>query len=332
MKAATLVAPERIAVAEPPDPVYGPGDVLVRMLGVGLCGSDLSVYHGHRPVPELPWIVGHEGVGEIVAVGTDVDAGRIGQRVTIEPNYCCMACAACRSGFTSACPNRIILGINTPGVIAELVAVPAEFAFPVAPAVPLEDLVCTEPLTVARAAIRRSGITVGDSCLVVGTGSQGLFLCELLVAAGIKPAVIEPHEGRRALAESLGAVAADESASGFDYLFETSGVPAALPPALNRLVAGGTAVLIGINAEPLALSSFDLVYRQLRLIGSLIYDHPSDFADTTVLLDSGAIAPSRVLQAEFALDDADRAFAAVRSTPGKCWIRLGRVSTISNEE
>ncbi|WP_433522103.1 hypothetical protein ACQPZ2_33670 [Nocardia pseudovaccinii] len=59
---------------------------------------------------------------------------------------------------------------------------------------------------------------------------------------------------------------------------------------------------------------------------------PSDFADTTALLDSGAIAPSRVLQAEFALDDADRAFAAVRSTPGKCWIRLGRVSTISNEE
>ncbi|WP_063040574.1 hypothetical protein [Nocardia pseudovaccinii] len=73
-------------------------------------------------------------------------------------------------------------------------------------------------------------------------------------------------------------------------------------------------------------------YRQLRLIGSLIYDHPSDFADTTALLDSGAIAPSRALQAEFALDDADRAFAAVRSTPGKCWIRLGRVSTISNRE
>ncbi|MVU80652.1 alcohol dehydrogenase catalytic domain-containing protein [Nocardia sp. ET3-3] len=321
MKAATLIAPERISVIDVPDPTCGPREVLVRMRGVGLCGSDLSVYRGHRAVPDLPWILGHEGVGDIVAVGAEVDDQRIGEQVAIEPNYCCLQCEPCRAGFTSACPNRIILGINAPGVLAEFVAVPADFAFPVAPHVELADLVCAEPLTVARAAIRRSGITAGDSCLVVGTGSQGLFLCELLVDAGVKPHVIEPHEGRRILAETLGATAAAESDSGFRFLFETSGVAAALPPALARLAPGGTAMLIGINAEPLGVSSFDIVYRQLRLLGSLIYDHPTDFADTAALLDGG-LSPSRVLQAEFPLAEAARAFEAVRTTPGKCWIRL----------
>ncbi|WP_067674159.1 zinc-dependent alcohol dehydrogenase [Nocardia miyunensis] len=321
MKAATLVAPERISVIEVPQPAPGPREVLVRMRGVGLCGSDLSVYRGHRTVPQVPWILGHEGVGDIVAVGAEVDEQRIGEQIAIEPNYCCMRCEACRRGFTSACPNRIIVGINTPGIIAEYVTVPADFAFPVASHVSLRDLVCAEPLTVARAAIRRSGITAGDSCLVVGTGSQGLFLCELLVDAGITPHVIEPHGGRRALAEALGAIAAVESDTGFDYLFETSGVPAALPPALARLATGGTALLIGLSTEPAGVSSFDIVYRQLHLVGSLIYDHPTDFADTVALLDGG-LSPSRVLHAEFPLDETARAFEAVRSTPGKCWIRL----------
>src|SRR5919198_3898440 len=233
MRAAALVRPERIEIIEVSEPACGPEDVVVRMLGVGLCGSDLAVHSGSREVPSLPWVLGHEGVGEIVAVGSAVRERRVGQRVAIEPNYCCLSCSACRTGFTSACPNRVIVGINTPGLIAERVGVPAEFTFPVAEHVALDDLVCAEPLTVARAAIRRSGIGAGDSCLVVGAGSQGLFLCAALAALGIKPQVLEPHEGRRELASTLGA--AGDDGGEVDVVFETSGVPEALPPALERL-------------------------------------------------------------------------------------------------
>lgn len=322
MKAAALTEPGRIELIDAADPECGPHEVVLRMLGVGLCGSDLGVHSGARPVPRMPWVLGHEGVGEIVAVGERVEGRRVGQRVAVEPNYCCLECAACAKGFTSACQNRVIIGINTPGLISEFFAVPAEFTFPVAEQVTLEDLVCAEPLTVARAAIRRSGIAVGDSCLVVGAGSQGLFVCASLIAQGIKPFVSEPHEGRRELALSLGAAAADEPAEGFDYVFETSGVPAALPPALDRLAPGGTALLIGLNSKPLGVSSWTVVYRQLKLIGSLIYDHPGDFADTVAILNSGEVGPSRVLQASFPLLDTAQAFASVRSAPGKVWIRM----------
>jgi threonine dehydrogenase-like Zn-dependent dehydrogenase len=325
MKAAALVRPGEIETVDVPEPECGPDQVLVRMWGVGLCGSDLGVHAGTRPVPHMPWVLGHEGVGEIVDVGAAVRDRRIGQRVAIEPNYCCLRCPPCRAGFTSACPNRVIVGMNAPGLIAERVAVPAEFAFPVADHVALDDLVCAEPLTVARAAIRRSGIGPGDSCLVVGAGSQGLFLCVALLALGVVPQVSEPHAGRRELALALGAKpadSADREGEPVDFVFETSGVPDALPPALDRLAAGGVALLIGMNRQPLDLSSWTIVYRQLRVVGSLIYDHPGDFADTVSVLERTDVAPHRVLQAEFPLEKTAEAFASVRSVAGKCWIRV----------
>jgi 2-desacetyl-2-hydroxyethyl bacteriochlorophyllide A dehydrogenase len=321
VKAAALVRPGEIEIVDVPEPDVGPDEVLVRITGVGLCGSDLGVYAGTRPVPRTPWVLGHEGVGEIVHVGAAVRARRVGQRVAVEPNYCCLRCPACVAGFTSACPNRVIVGMNTPGLIAERVAVPAEFTFPVAGHVGLDDLVGAEPLTVARAAIRRSGIGPADTCLVVGAGSQGLFLCVALLALGVVPEVSEPHEGRRELALSLGARTAGPAP--VDFVFETSGVPAALPPALERLRVGGTAVLIGMNRQPLDLSSWTIVYRQLRIVGSLIYDHPGDFAGTVAVLERGDVAPHRVLQAEYPLERTAEAFASVRSVPGKCWIRVG---------
>jgi 2-desacetyl-2-hydroxyethyl bacteriochlorophyllide A dehydrogenase len=321
MKAAALVRPGEIELVDVPEPECGPDEVLVRIRGVGLCGSDLGIHAGTRPVPSFPWVLGHEGVGEIVAVGGSVRDRRIGQRVAVEPNFCCLRCPPCLAGFTSACPNRVIVGLNTPGLIAERVAVPAEFTFPVADHVALEDLVCTEPLTVARAAIRRSGIGADDSCLVVGAGSQGLFLCVALRALGVVPQVSEPHEGRRELALALGAKPAD-SAEPVGFVFETSGAAAALPPALERLGAGGVAVLIGMNRRPIDLSSWTIVYRQLRIVGSLIYDHPADFADAVAVLEQGEVAPHRALQAEFPFGDTAAAFAAVSSVPGKCWIRF----------
>lgn len=322
VKAAALVSPGVVEIVDVEEPRCGADEVVVRMLAVGLCGSDLTVHSGARAVPSTPWVLGHEGVGEVVAVGERVRDRHVGQQVAIEPNYCCFTCPPCVAGFTSACLNRVVIGIGTPGLLAERVAVPAEFTFPAAAHVGLADLVCAEPLTVARAAIRRSGIAPGDSCLVVGTGSQGSFLCLALTAMGITPHVLEPHEGRRDLAVSLGAVAAGEESAGFRFMFETSGVPEALTPALERLAPGATAVLIGLTARPLGVLMSAFVYRQLTLVGSLIYDHPSDFAGTVAALEDGKIAPSRVLGAAFGFEETAKAFEAVRSTPGKCWIDL----------
>ncbi|GAA2358148.1 zinc-dependent alcohol dehydrogenase family protein [Saccharopolyspora halophila] len=321
MKAAALIAPETIEIIDIPEPHCGPDEVLVRVTAVGLCGTDSAVVRGSRPVPNMPWVLGHEGVGEIVAVGSRTVDREVGQQVAIEPNYCCFTCEACGDGFTSGCPSRDAVGLTSPGLLAEYVAVPAIFTHPAADHVNICDLVCVEPLTVARAAVRRSGVRSGQRCLVVGTGSQGLFVCQSLLAEGITPHVREPHTGRRELALVLGAVPATDGEP-FDHIFETSGATGALETALGTLVPGGKATLVGMNAGPLDISTHAVVSRQLSLSGSLIYDHPHDFADTIAALEKKSVEPHRVLQARYPLEAAAEAFAAVVDTPGKCWISL----------
>lgn len=319
-----LTEPGVLSVTSVPDPEYGAGEVLIRMRGTGLCGSDLAVYAGRRPPPRRPWVLGHEGAGRVAGIGAGVEGLTIGQDVVVEPDYCCLACPPCREGRTSACAGRAAVGLTVPGLLSEYAVAPAEFVWPVAPDVPLEDLVCVEPATVAWAALRRSGIAPGLSCLVTGAGSQGLLLCRALVEHGVTVYVQEPNAARLERARSLGALPAPPGAETFPYLFEASGAPGAVEQGLRRLAPHGTAVLIGLGTAPLALSPRDLVAGQVTLIGSMVYDHPGDFARTVGALGSPSSSPlGAVVSDGYPLDDVDEAFAAAATASGKVWVDLG---------
>src|SRR5437764_10845920 len=168
MKALTLTAPRSLELVHDwPDPVCGDHDVVIEMLGLGLCGSDLTVYDGKRAPAAMPWVMGHEGCGRIVEVGPGVTDRAAGDVVVIEPNYCCLECDWCLAGHTAACDHRGIVGINRPGLLSEYAAVPARFTWPVPADWPIERLVCFEPLAVAQSAFRRSGFAPGDTCLIL---------------------------------------------------------------------------------------------------------------------------------------------------------------------
>lgn len=323
MKAIVYTGPGQVSLVEDwPEPRCGPDEVIVAMRAVGLCGSDLSVYDGHREVPSMPWVMGHEGGGDLAAVGPRATGRQVGQRVVIEPNYACLACPACRSGVTSDCTRRRIVGMNHPGILAERVAVPAQFAWPVPQSWPGEVLASFEPLAVARAAVRRSGVGPGQPCLVIGAGSQGLFVCLSLLAIGARPHVMDPHEGRVALAEKIGAQRADLHEGGFPFVFETAGPPAAFATAMRSVASTGTVTLIGLGQEPVELSTSDVVRRGLRIVGSIIYDHPRDFAETRAALAADEIRPQGATHAGVPPGEAAEAFATARGVPGKSWIDL----------
>ena len=256
MKAIVLVRAGLVEVVEDwPEPIPGPHDVVVRMRGVGLCGSDLEVFHGRRETPVLPWPMGHEGGGDIVAVGAGVTDRRVGQRVAIEPNYCCLTCPQCSSGNTSGCARRTMVGFNHPGLLTERVTVPARFTWPVPTDLSDGTLACVEPVAVARSAVRRSRIQPGDRCLVVGAGSQGLFLCQALLAAGAVPTVVEPHPGRQRVARRLGAAPADDPHETFQFVFEAAGAAGAVQTALDRAAPIATVTLVGLSGTPLPLTA-----------------------------------------------------------------------------
>ncbi|MBO2463554.1 zinc-dependent alcohol dehydrogenase [Actinomadura violacea] len=327
MKAAVLLAPDDVAVVDDrPEPSCGPRDVVVAVHGVGLCGSDLAVVSGRRPVPALPWVLGHEAFGVVVATGDEVADRSPGQRVVIEPNYPCLECSDCRTAATAGCRRRRAVGITEPGLLAERVAVPARFTWPVPESWDDADAVCVEPFAVALNAVRMSGLARGDRCLVVGAGSQGLLVSLAVAHAGGEPYIIEPHEGRRALALELGAHDAGSlaAATAFPAVIETSGAPEAFERALERTAPGGSLIAVGQSPRPARLTTFTLVQQRLTVRGCLIYDHPADFRRTIAMLDEHDLHPGRVLRERFEFAEAPKAFARAAEIAGKTWISLPR--------
>ncbi|TDE17816.1 alcohol dehydrogenase catalytic domain-containing protein [Actinomadura sp. 6K520] len=324
MRAIVLTGPRRIeAVDSWAEPEPGRHDVVVEMAAVGLCGSDLGVHDGTRPTPALPWVPGHEGGGRIVAVGPDVRDRHVGQQVVVEPNYCCFSCPPCARGMTSGCEHRLSPGITVPGLLAERVAVPARFAWPLPAEVGAEVLACVEPFAVARSAVRRAGVAPGTDCLVVGAGSQGLLTCLSLAEAGARVFVTDPRADRVAMAGRIGArpVGTDEGRA-FPFVFDTAGVPAAWETSAHNVATGGTVMVIGMSGEPVGLSTMELTRRQLQVRGSLIYDHPDDFAATVAAASGAASRLAGLLRPGVPPDQAERAFAEARTAPGKTWIDL----------
>ncbi|MER5945141.1 alcohol dehydrogenase catalytic domain-containing protein [Streptomyces sp. NPDC001904] len=321
MKAVVLTAPHRLTVADDlPEPVPGPGEVVVALEGLGVCGSDLSVHEGHRAVPAVPWVMGHEAFGRVVSTGSAVPAQIVGRRVVVEPNFACLECADCRRGLTSACPYRAIVGMNAPGLLAERFTVPAPFAHVVPEELDVRDLAAFEPYVVARTAVKRSGISKGERALVLGAGAQGLLLSQSLLALGAEPVVVELHPERLARAVALGATAAGDGDGGFLRLYETTGAAPALAAALPRLAPGATLTLVGLDTAPLPLTMDQVVRGLLTIQGSLIYDHPHDFRSALDDITSDRVHPSVALTTRYAFEDAPRAFAEARGQAGKTWI------------
>ncbi|MGP4022592.1 zinc-dependent alcohol dehydrogenase [Actinomadura sp. 3N407] len=324
MRAIVLTEPRRTEVVDSwAEPEPGRHDVVVAMSAVGLCGSDLAVHDGTRPTPALPWVPGHEGGGRIVAVGSAVHDRHVGQQVVVEPNYCCFSCSPCARGLTSGCERRLSPGITVPGLLAERVAVPARFAWPVPSPVGAGTLACVEPFAVARSAVRRAGVGPGTECLVVGAGSQGLLTCLSLLEAGAGVFVTDPRADRVVAAERIGARAvAPDDERPFAFVFDTAGVPAAWETSAHKVATGGTVMVIGMSSEPVGLSTMELTRRQLQVRGSLIYDHPDDFAATVAAVAGAAPRLAGLLRPGVPPRQAERAFAEARTAPGKSWIDL----------
>jgi len=320
MKAAVLTrVGEVVMTANWPEPAPARGEVVVELTGVGLCGSDLAVWSGGRPV-DFPWIIGHEGTGTIVAVGEGVSGTRIGDRVVIEPNYPCGACDGCLRGRTAMCARRQSVGINIPGLLRERAAIPAQFAWTAPASLSDQDLVCVEPMTVALHAARLGRAVAGSSCLIVGAGSQGLLLLLVLSAMGADVAVVEPHEGRLAIARSLGAQPATRPS--YELVFETSGSVGGTQQALRSLGTGGTLVLIGIPHDDVPLSTASIVRGHATVMGSIIYDHPRDFSDTLAFIAGNSLVPSSIIRRTFGFGDSQAALSSAVDVSGKSWIKF----------
>jgi threonine dehydrogenase-like Zn-dependent dehydrogenase len=275
-----------IAVEERPDPVAGPGQVVVEVIATGICGSDFHGYSGENGRRHPGQIMGHETVGRIRELGTEVAELMVGQLVTVNPVMSCGACPACLSGQEHWCSRRVVLGVapEIPAAFADRVAVPAANIVPLPEDMPEELGALVEPMAVGYHAVRRGQPNPDDRVLVIGGGPIGQACLLAARRLGVQAmALSDVSPSRRDLCARLGADVVDPTAGNLpEAVADRLGGPATLvvdAVGVNRTVAdamaasslGSRIVLVGMGSPQLDLAAYTLSTAERSLIGSFTY-------------------------------------------------------------
>jgi 2-desacetyl-2-hydroxyethyl bacteriochlorophyllide A dehydrogenase len=326
MRAIVIDRPGIFRVAEVPDPAPRAGQVVVQVEYCGICGTDLHILAGEFPPTPYPITPGHEFAGTVVARGPDVKPDLpIGARVAVDPSLYCGYCRRCRAGRDNLCENWAAIGDTVDGAFAEFVAVPAVNAYRLPDHVDSQYGAMAEPLACAVHGLRRLGPVFGDPVVVIGAGTMGLLLLQVLLASGAGPvAVVDRVSERLEVARKLGADAAVTDASAlagerFEVAVDATGVPAAIESAVGLLDRGGRLLVFGVSPAEAAIrvSPFRVYNDELTITGSMAILR--SFGQAVDLLASGAVDPRLMLSEPLPLEEFGEAVNRVRSGQGIKW-------------
>ena len=342
MKAVMKLAPGpgHVGLGQVPEPVAGPGQVKIAVAAAGICGTDLHIEadeYRNRP----PVVLGHECAGVVAEVGSGVTTVAAGQRVTALPYAVqCGRCTYCRQGQYPLCSDRAAFGSGVDGAFAPYLVIPADIVRPLPEHVDLECGALSEPLACCVKAVQESAtIRAGDLVVVVGPGPIGLLALQLVKLQGATAVLLGTAQDahRLALGRDLGADLALQAdaddlwsalgelsrGEGADVVLECAGVPAATRTALRAVRKRGQLVQMGLHGRPFELDFEQIVYKDLRVIGSFASSATS-WDRALALLANGSLQLRPLISAVLPLEEWEQAFAMVRRREGlKVLLRPG---------
>jgi L-iditol 2-dehydrogenase len=298
VKALVYTGPNAIELREVPDPSPEPGEVLVRVEAVGICGSDMHAYHGHDSRRPAPLVLGHEAAGRVL---TGPKAGR---RVTVNPLVTCGACEACLSGRAHLCGSREILSMPPrPGAFAEVVRVPERNLVELPEGFDVAKAALAEPVAVSYHAVDRGARLLArplaaTRCVVLGGGAIGLAAALVLAMRGAARVVVgEPHPARRANAARAGDFQCyapgdrDEPPdSSIDLVIDAVGAATTRAAACRMVKPGGAIVHVGLLPGSEGLDVRKITLQEVTVTGTYCYA-PADFHETVRALVDGRLGP-----------------------------------------
>ncbi|WP_347350935.1 NAD(P)-dependent alcohol dehydrogenase [Intrasporangium sp.] len=339
MTASVLRGIEDLVLEDRPVPSPAPDEVLVQVLSVGVCGSDVHYYTHGRIGPyvvESPLVLGHEASGRIVAVGADVDAARIGQRVAIEPQRPCRVCELCRAGAYNLCPAMEFYA--TPpidGAFCEYVLIQDDFAYEVPDSISDHAAALMEPLSVGIAAAQKGGIKVGDTVLVAGGGPIGIIAAQVARAFGAVDVVVSDiNPARRELAAGYGVRVLDPATESTEQLgahvfIDASGAVPAIVNGIRSVRSGGTVVLVG-SADEIPLSVPEIAMREVNVTGTFRYTNTWPIA--RALLATGQVELDSLVTHEYGIEQVEEALTGEGSAGSLKRIVLPGVRRVAEPE
>ncbi|WP_431041401.1 zinc-dependent alcohol dehydrogenase family protein [Streptomyces sp. P1-3] len=331
MRAVVIQTPGRYSVETVDDPTPGPGEVVVAVAAVGICGTDVHIVDGEFAPTPYPIIPGHEFTGEVVALGAGVTGVRAGDRVAVDPSLFCGACHFCAIGRGNLCERWGAIGDTVDGAMAEYVTVPAANCHRLPESVNLVQGTLIEPLSCAVHGFDVLPRDLGSHYLIYGAGTMGLMMLQLAVGAGAASvSMVDLNTDRLEVARKLGADAAATGADAFDrpqgweVVIDCTGAVPAIEDGLSRVRRGGTFQQFGVapSEAKAAFSPFRVYNDEITIVGSMAVVH--SFGRAVELMGKGVLDAATMITHSFALEDFGDALQTFRGGHGrKIQIRPG---------
>ncbi|WP_067924939.1 zinc-dependent alcohol dehydrogenase family protein [Alicyclobacillus shizuokensis] len=340
MKAVVYDAPRSFRVEDVPVPEIAANQVLVRVATCGVCKTDVHIHHGEF-LTEFPLIPGHEFAGEIVKVGSGVEAFRPGDRVAVDNTVLCGHCYYCRRNEPLFCERFYSLGCNGPGGFAEYVAAGHDKVFPIGN-LTFEEAAMIEPTACAVHGLDVIDVRPGDDVLLFGTGPTGIVLAQLLRHAGAGNLVVVASDERK-LEVVAGLAAADvvrmdrsdyskhtaelqrRYPKGFDVIIDATGAVTVLQHCTQFAKYGAKIVVYGVcnESDQMVISPYEVFRKELKIIGSFAQTHCFDRA--IKFMQRGIVNVRDIITHRFSLDDFGDAIKQVESGRGHIKVIVGSV-------
>ncbi|MEO6996947.1 MAG: alcohol dehydrogenase catalytic domain-containing protein [Terracoccus sp.] len=322
MRALVYRGPWDIDLEDRPDPVPGPGEVVVAVIATGICGSDIHGYTGENGRRHPGQVMGHETVGRVLTLGPGTDAVHVGELVTINPVLSCDDCEVCRAGSEQSCPNRTVIGVTATisSAFADQIVVRATNLVGLPSGLEPELGALVEPLAVGYHAAVRGGCSEADRVLVLGAGPIGqacVLAARRLEATRV--AVTDPNPARRELCGSLGATPLDPTGGNLTkavahalggpatLVIDAVGIQASLTDAMAVSSLGSRIVLVGMGSPRLDVPAYAVSTDERTLIGSFCYSR-AHFDDTARWVASTDHDLSRLIEGRVGWDGARQSF------------------------
>jgi len=281
MQRIVLDKPFQLRLEDVRRPVAAAGEALIHIRRIGICGTDLHAYQGNQPFFSYPRVLGHELSGEIVAIGTNADGLRAGDRCTINPYLACGHCIACRHGKPNCCCQLEVLGVHADGGMQEYLAVPVRQLIR-SDSLTFDQMALVENQCIGAHAVRRANLRRGESTLVVGAGPIGLGVMQFAKLAGAAVIAMDIRPERLAFCrdvlqiehaivpgpqaiDALRTITAGDLATA---VFDATGNSRAMRRSLDYLAYGGRLIYVGFAQDEIGFFNPDFHQKETTLLGS----------------------------------------------------------------
>ncbi len=314
MRQAIMISPGIIEHRVIPEPdQLKDNEILLRIKKIGVCGSDIHVFHGKHPATPYPVVQGHEYSAIVEAIGNNVTKVKPGMKATARPQLICGECGPCKRGQYNACQKLKVQGFQSPGVAQDLFVVTEDRIVPFPDSMSLEQGAMIEPAAVGAHSTNRASRLIGKNVVVSGAGTIGNLVAQFAIARGAAKVLITDISDYRlniarqcgiqgtlnvnnhSFEEGVNLFFGDE---GFQVGFEAAGVQSSLDVLMKFVEKGGEIVILGVYSQNPVVNMFYLGEHELNVFGSMMYRH-EDYEAAVKMIASGKIVTAPLLTNSF---------------------------------